>query len=53
MNFAYNKMITFVGGDLLPIAWCGRGIEFSWLIDRWSKRLAGEVISNDDEYYSI
>lgn len=37
-------------GDPLPVAWRGYGIEFSWLIDRWLRRLEGEVISQDDEW---
>ena len=52
-DYACDEVEIFNAGDLLPIAWRGRGIEFSWLIDRWLRRLEGEVISNDDEYCSI
>ena len=40
-------------GDVLQIAWRGYGIEFGWLIDRWLRRLEGEVISSDDECCSV
>ncbi|MBK5275603.1 MAG: hypothetical protein JJE30_11195 [Desulfuromonadales bacterium] len=45
----YGASEIIEAGDLLPIAWRGYGIEFGWLIDRWLRRMEGEVISADDE----
>jgi hypothetical protein len=44
---------TFEAGELLRIAWRGYGIEFGWLIDRWLRRLEGEVIDRDAECCTI
>jgi len=49
----HDEIELFDVGDLLPIAWRGYGIEFGWLIDRWLRRLDGEVISADDECISV
>ena len=43
-----ENSITFEVGEMLPVAWRGYGIEFGWLIDRWLRRLEGEVIRYDE-----
>ena len=42
---------TFKEGDRLHKDWEGRGIEFDVLIDKWLRRLNGEIIPLSDYYH--